>query len=369
MKYSDYVDYGRLNPFKRLAIELFSSTFSHPERLGIKVVEETLGAAAVAFDFLDYDFMLGFNVEGLGTKSLIAEEMYAKMRIGEEVDGSRYYRGLGQDNMAMSINDLVSIGAVPFAYGDILSTGDSSYFDDESRMESLLTSFREGADKAGVAIPLGETPTLQGILYPEVMDLAGASIGIIKPKSNLVGDSKVAEGDAIYGLESSGIHSNGVTLARKIVEGTPDRYFTELDDGKTIGEELLTPTPIYVKPIVSLLEAGVNVHYLSPITGHAFRKIMRPRKSFRYVINNLPEPPRIFSELIKLSEQQGTAVSDYEAYQTWNMGVGYVVIAPDESEEEIVGICGDEGVACHRLGRLEEGNRQVEIVSKGIKYT
>ena len=369
MKYSDYVDYSRLNPFKRLAIELFSSTFGNPERLGIKVVEETLGAAAVAFDFLDYDFMLGFNVEGLGTKSLIAEEMYAKMRIGEEVDGSRFYRGLGQDNMAMSINDLISIGAVPFAYGDILSSGDSSYFDDEGRMESLLTSFREGADEAGVAIPLGETPTLQGILYPEVMDLAGASIGIIRPKSNLVGDNKVAAGDAIYGLGSSGIHSNGVTLARKIVEGTPDGYFTELEDGRTIGEELLTPTPIYVKPIVAMLEAGVDVHYLSPITGHAFRKIMRPRKPFRYVIDSLPEPPRIFRELIKLIEEQGSTVSEYEAYQTWNMGVGYVVIAPEELESEIVKLCEGGGVVCHRLGRLEEGERQVELVPKGITYT
>ena len=369
MKYSDYVDYGRLNPFKRLAIELFSSTFGNPERLGIKVVEETLGAAAVAFDFLDYDFMLGFNVEGLGTKSLIAEEMYAKMRIGEEVDGSRFYRGLGQDNMAMSVNDLVSIGAIPFAYGDILSSGDSSYFDDEGRMESLLTSFREGADMAGVALPLGETPTLQGILYPEVMDLAGASIGIIRPKSNLVGDGKVAEGDAIFGLESSGIHSNGVTLARKIVEGTPDRYFTELDDGVTLGELLLTPTPIYVRPIVAMLDAGVDIHYLSPITGHAFRKIMRPRRPFRYVIDSLPEPPRVFSELMRLSEEQGTPVSDHEAYQTWNMGVGYVVIAPEEYEEEIADICSGEGVKSNRLGRLEEGEKQVELPQKGIRYT
>jgi len=87
------------------------------------------------------------------------------------------------------------------------------------------------------------------------------------------------------------------------------------------------------------------------------------------VIDNLPEPPRIFSELIKLSEQQGTAVSDYEAYQTWNMGVGYVIIAPDEFEEEIVRVCEGEGVACHRLGTLEEGDRQVEVVPKGIKYT
>jgi phosphoribosylformylglycinamidine cyclo-ligase len=124
-----------------------------------------------------------------------------------------------------------------------------------------------------------------------------------------------------------------------------------------------------VKPIVSMLEAGGDVHYLSPITGHAFRKIMRSRKPFRYVIDDLPEPPQVFTELIKLSEQQGAAVSEYEAYQTWNMGIGYVVIAPDEFEEEIVRICGSEGVACHRLGRLAEGDRQVEIVPKGISYT
>jgi phosphoribosylformylglycinamidine cyclo-ligase len=118
-----------------------------------------------------------------------------------------------------------------------------------------------------------------------------------------------------------------------------------------------------------MLEEGVDVHYLSPITGHSFRKIMRPRKPFRYVIDNLPKPPRIFSELIRLSEQQGRAVSEFEAYQTWNMGVGYVVIAPEEFEQEIVSVCDGEGVKCHRLGRLERGERQVEIVSKGIRYT
>ena len=368
MKYSDYVDYSRLNPFKRLAIELFSSTFGNPEGLGIRVVEETLGEAAVAFDFLDYDFMLGFNVEGLGTKSLIAEEMYAKTRIREEVDTSAYYRGLGQDNIAMSVNDLVSIGAAPFAYGDILSSGDSSYFDDEDRMEALLTSFREGADQAGVAIPLGETPTLKDILYPEVMDLAGASVGVIRPKGNLVVSSGVREGDTIYGLASSGIHSNGVTLARKIVEGLPDGYFTPLEGGTTIGEELLTPTTIYVKTVIGLLEAGVDVHYLSPITGHAWRKIMRPREPFTYVIEHVPEPPRVFKALMTMSEDQGAPVTQYEAYQTWNMGVGYVVLAPDECEEEIRRICGSEGVECTRLGHVERGVRRVEILPKGLEY-
>ena len=89
------------------------------------------------------------------------------------------------------------------------------------------------------------------------MDLAGASVGIIKPKESLVDGSKVAKGDAIYGLASSGIHSNGVTLARKIVERLPDRYFTQLENGRTIGEELLTSTVIYVKPIIEMLKGGI----------------------------------------------------------------------------------------------------------------
>ena len=368
MKYSDYVDYSKLNPFKRLAISLFSETFSHPERLGIKVVKETLGEPAVAFDFIDYDFMLGFNVEGLGTKSLIADEMYAKMAVGEAVNGSRFYKGLGQDNIAMSVNDLIAIGAEPFAYGDILSTGDSGYLDDESRMESLLQGFKKGADLSGTALPLGETPTLKDVIYPEAVDLAGASIGIIRPKSHLVYGRDLEAGDALFCLESSGMHSNGVTLARKIVESSPDRYFTEIEGGRIIGEAILEPTHIYAKPVIEMLRKGVKVKYLAPITGHSMRKIMRPKKEFTYRITSLPDPPVVFKALRKIALDVGTQITDYEAYQTWNMGIGFVVMAPRKDSNDIHSICEAFGIGCQEIGKVEDGPKRVIIEPRDIIY-
>lgn len=368
LKYSDLVNYSQLDPVKREALRIFTSTFKNPERLGIKVAP--VGETAAVLDLLDYDFMLAFNIEDLGTKNLIADEMYnvsRQKKIGE-THPERYYRYLGQDTLAMSITDLVAVGADPIAYADAIATGDSKWFNDVKRTRALLEGYRVAADKAGCAIPQGETPTLSSIVYPETLDLVGSSVGIIKPKERFTYGQKIAAGDIIYGLPSGGICANGLSKARAIAERLKERYFTKLPNGRTLGEDLLKPTPIYVRPIIDLFEAGVDIHYISPITGHGWRKIARARFPFTYIIEDAPKPPTVLSSLIGWGRESGIDVSDAENYQVWNMGIFITLIAPRRDEDKITGVCEKHKIKALKLGHVEKGEKQVVIKPKGIIY-
>lgn len=369
--YSDIVDYSKLDPFKKKALETFESTLKNPEsRFGIKVMPA--GETAAILDLIDYDFMLAFNIEGLGTKNLIADSLYEgilhKAEIDKEIDAGKYYRFLGHDTIAMAVTDLVAVGADPIAYVDMIASGDSKWFNDVERSDELLCGYKTAADLAGIAIPQGETPTLSGIVNPETLDLAGGSVGIIKPKSRFIYGQKICEGDVIYGLPSNGICANGLSKARKITEELPDGYFTKLSDNKKIGEELLNPTPIYVRPIIEMFEAGVDIHYISPITGHGWRKVARARFPFTYVIERVPEPPKIFSSLVKWGKEHGFDVSDRENYQVWNMGVFVSMIAPKEDKERMNTIIEKYKIELYELGYVKKGKKQVVIKPKEIVY-
>ena len=370
IKYSNLVDYEKLDPVKRKALKTFESTFKNPERLGVKVAP--IGETAAVLDFLEYDFMLAFNVEGLGTKNLIADslwrELKKKIEIEEEFQGGKYYRFLGQDAVAMSVTDLVAVGADPIAYTDVIASGNSEWFSDPKRVDELLSGYALAANLAGCAIPQGETPTLPNIIYKETLDLMGSSIGVIKPKSRFTYGQKITDGDVIYGLPSGGICANGVSKARSIVEKLPDGYFTKLPNGKTVGEELLTPTPIYVRPIIEMFKAKVDLHYISPITGHGWRKIARARFLFSYIIENIPEPPLIFTSLIEFGRRFGFDVTDVENYKVWNMGVFITLVAPKEDEETIIEVAGKYGIEIVKLGYVQKGDRSVVIKPKKIVY-
>jgi len=365
-KYSDLVDYGRLDPFKRRALEVFSSTLKNAERMRVSVAP--VGETAAVLDFLDYDFMLAFNIEGLGTKNLIADEMYYEAKRRGDKNAARYYRGIGQDALAMSVTDLVAVGADPVSYVDAIVSGDSKWFDDAERTRELLDGYAVAAKKAGCVVPQGETPTHLGIVFPKTLDLVGSSVGLVRPKERFTYGQKIGEGDIIYGVSSGGICANGITKARAIAGKLKEGYFTELQDDRTLGEELLTPTPVYVRPIIEMLECGVDLHYISPITGHGWRKIARTRFPFTYKIQSLPEAPKIFSSLIRWGRELGFDVSNEENYQVWNMGVFVALIAPKKDLDKIMEICEKHGAEAYRLGCVAVGDRQVSIEPLKIVY-
>jgi phosphoribosylformylglycinamidine cyclo-ligase len=369
MKYSDIVDYDKLDPFKEESIRRLRGTLDHPSRLGARIVLETVGETAVAVDIGHGDFYIAFNIEGLGTKNLIAEAMAEKERIGEGsgIDRRKLFAGLGLDEMAMTLNDLAGIGAAPIIFEPTVATGDSDYLTDQERSAGLIDGFEKGARLARVAVPGGETPTLSGIVNAKTIDLAGASMGIIRPQSRLVTGDRLCEGLTIYGVESSGIHSNGLSLARKIAERTREGYFTKLPSGRTIGVALLAPTFIYSPFVEALFEEGVDVRYMQPITGHGWAKIMRKEKSLRYVVENVPEPMPGSQEVFEFLQENGP-VDDEEAYKTWNMGIGWVVIAPGDDARGVGRAGRKYGLSTFRLGSVEKGDREVVIAPKNIAY-
>jgi phosphoribosylformylglycinamidine cyclo-ligase len=367
LRYADFVDYDKLDPVKRLALELFEPTLKYPERLGISIIPESLGQTAVAFNIkrAGKDWHLSFNVEGLGTKNLVADGMYRevlvhKRRVAEGLNVRGLYRGLGKDTAAMSINDTVATGADPFAYCDLLTCGNSEWFScDTARVRELLQGYRDAADEAKFAIPQGETPELRDVVNPETLDLAGASVGIVRPRSRFMSDKNIRTGDIIYGLSSSGIHANGLSKARKLAEKLPDGYFEPLGDGQTLGQALLVPTVLYARPVIDAMDLGAHIHFMQPITGHGWEKIARARRPFTYRIKEVPEPPLLFRRLTELGGENGFDVSQRENYFTWNMGVGWVMMARAEDEQAIRDAARKHNLQVWALGKVEEGPRRV----------
>jgi phosphoribosylformylglycinamidine cyclo-ligase len=367
-KYSDLVDYGKLDPVKKAAFKKFESTFENLERLRIRVMP--VGESAAVLDFLDYDFMLGFNVEGLGTKNDISDKMYGELKqkaeIGKEMKVANVYHFIGQDTVAMSLNDLVSVGADPIVYGDFLTSGDSDWFDDMDRVDELLEGYKIAADLAGCAIPCGETPTLPDIVNPNTLVLEGASVGLIKPKERFCYGQRIVAGDRIYGLPATSPNANGISKLRRITDKLPNGYFTRMPNGRLLGLEMLTPTPIYVRAIIEMFDQ-TELHYVSAITGHAWEKVGRARFPFTYIIESLPEVPSVFQYLIeevkrinpKLPKKKRFDVSDRENYFVWNMGTTTILIAPQSSGSKMRQIAEKYNIELQELGKVKKGPRQV----------
>jgi len=295
-------------------------------------------------------------------------ELRSKAELLKELDEARFYSNLGQDAVAMAVTDIAAVGADPVAYADILASGNSAWFNDEKRTEALLKGYRIAADLAGCAIPQGETPTLEGIVEPLTLNLSGGALGIIRPKSRYTYGQDLVPGDVIYGLPSHGICANGITKARRIAEQLPNGFFSKLEDGRTLGEALLEPTPILCRLVVQLLEMGVDLHYISPITGHGWKKFSRARFPFRYVIEAVPEPPTVFKSLIKWGRKCGFDMSDEENFQVWNMGIFLALIAPRECGDAIARVAERFGTHVHVLGRVERGEKEVIIEPKKVIY-
>ena len=260
------VDYGALDPFKRRAQLAGRSTADAIRRLGVSEVEMSRGESAYLVE--TPDGYLAHVEEGLGTKNLVADAMYRL------VPGRSYYDHIAQDTVAMIVNDMVTLGALPLAVAMHLGVGSSEWFKDDRRAGDLVDGWRTACQLARCAWGGGETPTLSGVVEATTVVLAGSAIGMIKPKGRLI-RANIQHGDAIVMFESSGIHANGLTLARAIAERAPKGYLTPLGDGRPYGEALLDPTHIYVGAIEDCLNRGVDIHYAVNITGHGWRKLMR----------------------------------------------------------------------------------------------
>jgi phosphoribosylformylglycinamidine cyclo-ligase len=350
------VDYGALDPFKRRAQLAGRSTADVLHRLGVAEVEMSRGESAYLVE--TEDAFLAHVEEGLGTKNLVADAMYGLTA------ARTFYDHIAQDTVAMIVNDMVTLGALPLAVAMHLGAGSSDWFKDERRTEDLIRGWRNACELSRCAWGGGETPTLAGVVEPQTVVLAGSAIGLIKPKTRLI-RANIQPGDAIVLFESSGIHANGLTLARAIAGHAPDGYLTPLRDGRAYGEALLDPTHIYVGLIEDCLNRGVDIHYAVNITGHGWRKLMRAPDALAYIIDTVPAPQPVF-EFMQLAGN----IEDAEAYANFNMGAGFAIYVPENDVSPVLDIARAFPFKALRAGHVEKSeSKKVVIRPKGLEFS
>lgn len=292
------------------------------------------------------DFALVLCTDGVGTKVKIADTL-------------KKYDTIGIDCIAMNVNDALCVGAEPLAFVDYLAMDDPN----PKITKEIGKGLEKGAKLSNISIVGGETADLPELING--FDLAGTCLAYVKKNKIILGDD-IHAGDAIIGLSSSGIHSNGYTLARRVIEESEFSYTDEFPKGlyprKTIGEIMLAPTRIYVKEIIQLFKK-INVHGLAHITGSGLWNIPRLKEKVKYVIDNPLEPQPIFTFL-----QDYGNIDDYEMYQIFNMGMGFAVIVANEDVEETIKILQTYSDATiKRIGIIVKGTG-VEVPHLNLLY-
>ena len=326
------VDVSHVRESHKLLARRLESTFqTRKGKVGYPIFP--IGHYAGLVDLAD-DRVLSLHTDSVGTKVLVARMM-------------RKYDTVGIDCVAMCVNDLICTGAEPISFLDYMAMSKPNH----AIVDGVAIGLVKGAKESGIAIVGGETAIVPELLAEKGgFDLAGFGIGVCYKKDLILGDH-VREGDCLVGVASSGIHSNGFTLARKVLL---KKYgLREKPPGLTrsLGEELLEPTRIYVKPVREL-RGKVEVHGLAHITGGgAFAKLERVvgQASLGAELDELPTPPKIF----QLIQQEGH-ISDSEMYRTFNMGVGLVLICPDLQADHAIRIFKKHGQQATKIGRTRK---------------
>ena len=346
---SSGVNYDIIDPFKRLAQTKAAQTASFLKRFGVSEEPSSRGESAYLIEADDR--YLAIVEEGLGTKNLIADAVYAST-------GKSYYDHLAQDTVAMIVNDMITVGALPIEVAMQVAAGSSEWFSDTVRSRDLIEGWARACALSGAAWGPGETPVLSGVVNDNTVLLSGSAIGMIKPKDRRIkGD--IQDGNVIVLLSSSGIHANGLTIVRRIVEQLPEGYATKLSDQRTFGETLLDPTTIYVPIMEDCLDQGIGIHYAINITGHGWRKLLRNREPFIYEIETIPAPQRVFDVI-----QKTARVPDEEMYATFNMGAGFALYIAAEDVAAVEAICRTHGVDAYAAGTIHKQGDEKKLIIK-----
>jgi phosphoribosylformylglycinamidine cyclo-ligase len=354
---SSGVRYDQLDAFKRACQQAARGTAGALAAHGYAEPATTRGESAYLIEAADH--YLAHVEEGLGTKNLVADAVYAGT-------GKCFYREIAIDTVATIVNDLATCGALPISVAMHAAVGDSGWFADAARMEALVAGWAEGCAQAGAVWGGGETPTLKGIVAPETIVLAGSAVGKIAPKNlRITGD--VRDGDAIIFLASSGVQTNGLSLCRLIAEKLPQGYQTPLGHGdpRTYGEALLAPSVIYVAFVRECQRRGIRLNYAAHVTGHGWRKLMRLDEPFVYEIT-APRPPGALFDFLAAAGP----IDRREMYATFNMGVGFAAYVAPEAAAATLAAAQATGYDAWLAGHVKKaGTRKaVTVPSLGLAY-
>jgi phosphoribosylformylglycinamidine cyclo-ligase len=322
---------------------------THTFRQDVGAVRLPIGYYANVID-IGHGTGLAISTDGVGSKLLVAQLMNS-------------YDTVGIDCVAMNANDILCVGARPLSLVDYLAVQTP-----EARLlEALGKGLYEGARQANITIAGGELAQIgemiKGVREGYGFDLAATCIGTVPLDRILVGQD-IREGDVLIGLASSGIHSNGLTLARRVLFDRAgwrvEQHIPEL--GRLLGEELLVPTRIYVREISAMLDAELPIKALLHITGDGLLNLRRIQAEMGFIIEHLPEPQPVF----RLIQERGR-VSDAEMYQVFNMGIGFCIVTPPAAAEHVQSIARQHGVTAYALGRaVADAQRRIWLQPKRL---
>jgi phosphoribosylformylglycinamidine cyclo-ligase len=348
------VDYAQIDPLKVAAQRAAASTATQLAAHGFAEVAASRGESAYVVDV--GPFYLASIVECLGSKALVADEM-------ARLTGKSYYAQIAQDTIAMAVNDLITVGATPLVVQAYWAAGGSDWFGDAERAQALVAGWKAACETCGVAWGGGETPALAGIVEAGRIDLAASCTGLVNPKQRLSLGDRLQAGDAIVLLASSGIHANGLSLARKLLDRLPRGYLSEVAPGSTYGDALLAPTTLYSPVTEALWQAGITPHYCANITGHGWRKLLRHPAAFTYRITQIPPVPPVLRFM-----QQQAQLDDREAYGTLNMGAGFALFVAAADAERCVEVARAQGIDALLAGHVEAGPKRLLVQPLGLQW-
>ena len=261
---------------------------------------------------------------------------------------------VGIDCVAMCVNDIVCGGASPLFFLDYIACGKN----DPARIADIVSGITEGCRQAECALVGGETAEMPGFYPPSEYDMAGFSVGIVD-EEKIIDGKALAEGDVLIGLASSGVHSNGFSLVRKVFDVENCDLKTPLDalNGKSLGETLLAPTKIYVKPVKDLLKNGVDIHAISHITGGGFYenvpRMMCDGLTAQIHLDSFPRLP-----IFDLIQQTGN-IPERDMYNTFNMGIGMILAVPVDQADKALSLLGADA---YKIGTVIPGDEGVVLV-------
>jgi phosphoribosylformylglycinamidine cyclo-ligase len=348
-------NYETKDPIKKLAQDAARETGKNLKKIGFAEVADSRGESAYVWK--QGDIYMASVIEGLGTKNLIADDM-------RQISGKTYYDHIAHDTVATIINDLVSVGAAPLVVHAYWAIEDNNWLQDEERMKDLIMGWKNACDISGASWGGGETATMKQIVLPDVVEFGGSAVGIIKEEKRLIMDKKMQSEDRILLIKSNGVNANGISLTRAIAKRLPKGYASTLPSGRLYGEALLDKSNIYAKLINDLLDNNITIHYVSNITGHGFRKVMRARGNFTYTIEKIFHPQEIFSFI-----QEHAGLSEEDMYGTYNMGQDYAIFISEKDMKKALEIVKQNGFEGLDAGYIEDGERKVIIKEKDITFT
>ncbi len=314
---------------------------SHVERTNRLGVMGTFGGFGGMFDLSSLNLkepVLISGTDGVGTK----------LKLAFMVDK---HDTIGVDCVAMCVNDIVAQGAEPLYFLDYVAVGKA----EPTKIEQIVKGVADGCVQAGAALIGGETAEMPGLYDEEEYDLAGFAVGATE-KSNVVTGEKIAEGDVLIGLSSSGVHSNGYSLVRKIVFAdngyTVDQVIDGYEDLGPIGEALLVPTKIYAKPVLEILKEA-TVHGMAHVTGGGFYENL-PRMMPEGLATEIELGSWPVLRVFEFLKDKGN-LADKDLFNVFNMGIGYVLSIPAHEVDKVIAIAEKHGENAYKIGRVVKG--------------